>query len=219
MDIAGGEQKIRKKHRIKRLLGRLGRIRTWQLLIIVALLVPVSLTLLRLDNLRMERLRTDVLIADEENNEDALRHALHDLQHFVFRHMNTSTGPFFLTAAYTRDAEYAIANAPVDDQNIHREAADICDPRFNFRWSWAYVECMRSELERLAGTLTATDFTDLLPNPELYRREFLAPRWSPTASGLSILLILLLTIAIIIRLLIYVSLKIALSILNRQKSP
>ncbi len=147
MDM-GGEERIRDRQRVKRRLRGFRGWQTWQILLIAVLPLPLALTFLRVDNLRMEEKRDAVLAADQAGYEEELKSTLTDLQNFVFSHMNTSTGPFYLASAYTRDAEAVITTAPPADQNIYKLASDYCDPKFNYKWSFAYVECFEAELNK-----------------------------------------------------------------------
>jgi hypothetical protein len=212
-----GEVETRRKGRVKRALKSFGNWQTWQYLLVAAILLPLGLTLLRLDNLTMEEKRDAVLAADEADDPEQLRDTVKALRTWVFWHMNTSTGPFYLAAAYYRDAEAVIANATPADQNIYKAASEYCDPKFNYRWSWAYVDCMRDQLNQHAGSNDLADsLTARLPNPELYRREYLSPFWTPTPAGLVILVVAVLLLIVIVRIFTWLGLRIALAILKKN---
>ncbi len=214
----GGEierqERTEGKNRVKKWLRAFRNWQTWQWLLVSVLLFPLALTFLRLDNLRMEEKRDAVLAADQAASADQLASTLADLQDFTFRHMNTSTGPFYLIAAYSRDAEAVLGSGSPTERNIYKEAADYCDPKFNYKWSWAYVDCFEAELNKHGA---AVDLIANLPNPELYRREYLSPFWTPTLSGFTLLVTGLIFLIVFIRFLIWLGLRIALAILTKRQ--
>lgn len=120
------------------------KVKTWMLILIVILLLPIDATLLRLDHIRMTELRGKVLsvdasISENESDEDMeatdaeLRQALIDLKEFVFSNIvinvveengvskvTFGTGPFYLEHQYLRAATKALAEAEkivADDTN------------------------------------------------------------------------------------------------------
>ena len=121
------------------------KVKTWVLLLAVAVLLPIDATLLRLDHIRMTELRDAVLLADEkitndlddeeaEQSDAELAEALAKLKEFVFSHIvvnvveangvqrvSFGTGPFYLEHQYlraaTRALEEAEASAVADDSN------------------------------------------------------------------------------------------------------
>ncbi len=215
-----GEEAVERaaqRGKLKRALRQLTNWATWKILLVAVLLFPLALTLLRIDNLRMEEKRDAVLAADAAGDDAALVERLDELKAFVFGHMNTSTGPFYLVAAYTRQAENIVNSSSAPEQNIYKEASAYCDPKFNYRWSWAYVECMKDELNKHGSSAApGSDLAARLPNPELYRREFLAPFWTPTAAGILLLLAALLLIVVICRLISWLVLSVALKIIQKK---
>ena len=65
----------------------------------------VVVILLRLNNTGMVSRREALLAADEEGNSEITKERAADLRVYVNRHMNTSTGRFFLKGQYARDSE------------------------------------------------------------------------------------------------------------------
>ncbi len=205
------------RRNVKRRLRDMRKFATWKILIVAILVFPVGLTFMRLDNLRMEELRDAVDVADQKGDIPERTHALVELQDFVFGHMNTNTGPFYLRFQYERDAEASLAGTP-EYENIYKEASEYCQPKFNYRWSLAFIDCMTSRLEETTGSSSLEgDLMSRLPNTELYRREYRAPLWSPTWSGFTMLVVALLLLVVIIRFIVWLILRISLFFLQKSQ--
>ena len=208
---------------LQQALGRLKRVRIWQLLLILLPLLFVAATLLRLDHLKMVELRDAVLAADAAEDDTAIQSSLVALQEFVVSHIVVNiaeqngvqsiifgTGPFYLEHQYLRAANAAIEAAEaevVDDSNpygnIYATVSGICRPlAIQYGWAWnsqEYLDCWTSHL-------AAAD----VPSTELFRHNYASPIWAPTWSGWVILLCIILTLVIVVRFLIWCVLKIAL---------
>lgn len=111
------------------------KIKTWVLILIVVILLPIDATLLRFDHIRMTELRDAVLAADakisnDESDEEMaamdeeLNTALIKLKEFVFSNIVINiaeenglqrvifgTGPFYLEHQYLRAATRALSEA------------------------------------------------------------------------------------------------------------
>lgn len=233
----------KKSNHIRGLLRHFKAVQNWQLILILIPLLFVTATLLRLDHLRMVELRSAVLEADAQGNEDVLNDSLRNLQSFVFSHIivNTAesngvksiifgTGPFYLEQQYLRAANAAIEAAEsqlADDSNpngnIYAAVSAICRPlAIENGWSWnspGYLECWTSELAKYPATDNLeANLTADIPSTELYRRNFSSPIWAPTWSGWAILACLVILLIIIARILIWCVLRVALMIADRQIS-
>ena len=112
--------------KIKTVLGKIKkyRVKTWQLLIIIALLLFVDATLMRIDHIRMAEMRDDVLNADAAEDDAAVEENLSKLKEFTVSNMvinvvddngtqkiTFGTGPFYLEHQYIRAANNALAEA------------------------------------------------------------------------------------------------------------
>lgn len=193
--------------------------RTWQLVLILIVLLPVVLSLLRLDNVGMIQRRDAVETADEEGDEETLKTRLTELQNYVFTHMNADTGAFYLDKQYERDATAVLERAGQDivnndsnpNGNVYRKASEVCDPQFNVKYSQAHIACMMKELEKYPSMEEISD-TALaqLPDTELYRREYSSPLFTFGLTGIMLLLAGILAVVIITRFLIYLSLRVML---------
>ncbi len=115
------------------------RIKTWVLVVLLVVLLPVDATLLRFNHIRMTELRDAVLAVDARiganeseaeaaTNDKELASALIRLKEFVFSHIvvnvveengvqrvSFGTGPFYLEHQYLRDATRALEEA---EQNM-----------------------------------------------------------------------------------------------------
>ncbi|MDR2063522.1 MAG: hypothetical protein LBQ02_01880 [Candidatus Nomurabacteria bacterium] len=207
------------KNHIREGIKKVRPLRTWQLVLILIVLLPVVLSLLRLDNIGMLQRREAVESADESGNEEALKNRLIELQDYVFTHMNASTGAFYLDKQYERDAAQVLERAGQDlvnndsnpNGNIYKKASEVCDPQFHVKYSQAHIACMMRELEKYPSMeeISDTALADL-PDTELYRREYVSPFFTFGVTGATIALTAILAVVIITRFLIYLSLRIML---------
>ena len=199
--------------RVQRNIGRLQRVKTWQLVILLILVALVAATLLRLNNVGMIERRTAVKQADKTGDEQALADNLFALQRWSASHMNASTDTFYLEYGYERD----VKKATEKQQNLGgltgklvKEADAICKARHGNYYSSAYVYCFASERDRLSKRYPAADFSVETPKPELYRHEFSSPLWSPDFAGWSLVLCAVITLVIIFRIISLAILKLLL---------
>ena len=224
---------------VKRLLGHVKAIRTWQLFWIFILLLFVSATLLRFDHIKMTELRDAVLSADAEGDDEKLANSLNSLQNYTFNHiivniveenglrkLEFGTGVFYLEQSYLRAATVAMEKAAemeIDDSNpygnVYGLASSVCRPRAIANgWAWDnpnYINCFMEELAKYpVQTAEEGKVAALIPSTELYRREFVSPLWAPSASGFVILVASVLAVVIFIRLLIWLILEITLIVLK-----
>jgi hypothetical protein len=186
-----------KKH-IKRTLGQLQRIKTWQLVILLILFGFVSATFLRLNNIGMVQRREAVYIADKSGDNKVTQNRLYDLQRYVSSHMNTDMGKgVFLTATYNRDKQALLAQASNGPNgNIYVKAQQVCAPRYS-SWSPAYVQCTVNELAKYPAGTNLNDSVNLIPGP--YQFNYISPLWSPDFAGWSVLVCVVILIMIIAR--------------------
>lgn len=178
------------------LLKRIEKIRTWQLIVIFILLLAISATFLRLNNVGMVERRNAVISADESGDPEAIRLRLADLQTYVSRHMNTNlSGGVLLTVTMKRDQQSIVNTSNI---NVYKQADEKC--RANLAYS-VYFSCMTNYLNSIPGgqvvsqSLFSADKVQLI-----YTHNYISPVWSPDFAGWSILLALLVLILIIMRL-------------------
>lgn len=218
--MTGGTAASRRARR-ERGLKRLNQVRTWQLVLILILLLFVAATFLRMNNIGMVQRREAVLSADAEGDPEVLQNRLYDLQRHAAAHMNANTGVIYLQGAYDRAAEEAKTAAESEAQgggaNIYKKIEEeVCGPlaRANgWRWPDArYIACQRAELAKYPESQQGSGAVTL-PNKELFRHSFVSPVWSPDFAGFSVLLCLLVTLVIIGR---FISILILRALLYRH---
>lgn len=200
-------------------LKRLQQVKTWQLVLILTLMLFVSATFLRLNNIGMVQRREAVLSADKEGNADALQNRLYDLQRYAAAHMNADTGVIYLQGSYDRAAERAKKEAESNMQNggtniYQKIEEEVCGPQARANgWRWPdarYIACQRNELAKYPEAEQGNGAVSL-PNAELFRHNFISPVWSPDFAGFSVLVCLLITLVIAGRLIGVLILQILLS--------
>lgn len=140
----------------------------------------------------MNERRTAVINADKSGDEEALRSAIVDLQHYVTHHMNTNLGNgFFLSETYARDRDAALeaANGSSNpNSDVYQQASVECRTRWqggreSFRND--YVQCV---IERVGALAPQGDTASALnlPKADAYRINFVSPIWSFDLAGLSV---------------------------------
>ena len=225
---------MKKRGRIK-----FHRLKTWWLVVALVPLALIDATLLRLGHLRMVELRSAVLVADENENDEEIRESLEKLKEFVFgnivinivddnglKRVTFGTGPFYLEHQYIRAANEALERAEETlsgdsnpNGNIYQMASDVCRPQAIANgWTWNdpnYINCMMGEIQKYPA---ANDLQDTviaaLPSTELYRHNYASPLWAPTFTGFMILLTLVMIVVILIRFIVWIVLRLSLLFLH-----
>jgi len=180
----------------------LQRVKTWQLVILLIISGFIAATFLRLDNIGMVERRSAVLSADEQGNEEVTIQRLYELQGYVSGHMNTDLGRgVFLEASYNRDLEKWQAEQYGDrnpNGNIFKKAQEVCAPRFS-SWSTAYVQCVSDQLATYPSAEEIATETSK-PRQEAYIYSYASPLWTPSFSGWTVVVALVIALLIVIRL-------------------
>lgn len=188
--------------RVKKSIKQLQRIKTWQLLILLILMVFVSATFLRLNNIGMVQRREAVLQADKAGDDETMTDRLYDLQRYTVGHMNASTGTFYLEDQYKRAVKQTVDDAKQsnDSQPNYLAMADaICRPQFS-DYTQAYTQCVHDEQEKFKPNSIESTTTVSLPSASLYEFSYLSPLWSPDFAGWAVLVCLVIVIMIVARL-------------------
>ncbi|MBQ3452981.1 hypothetical protein IJG28_02160 [Candidatus Saccharibacteria bacterium] len=221
---------MKKRGRVK-----IHKIKTWQLLIVLVVLLFVDATLLRMDHVRMTELRDAVLTADASEDDAAVETALNELKDFVFNNIVINvvddngaqkvmfgTGPFYLEHTYIRAANRALEEAEKNmtadsnpNGNVYQMASDVCRPQAIANgWSWndaGYINCMTSEIQKYpAADELTSDIASSLPSTELYRKNYASPIFVFSLSGVMILITIIVALAIICRMFWWIILRLAL---------
>lgn len=196
-----------KKRRLQTAVDVVSKLKTWQLLILLVLMVFVTATLLRLNNLGMIERRNAVIEADKRGDKEEIRVALAELQNYVSSHMNADlAGGVYLQESYKRDSDAVLQQAQSSsnpNSQVYQQASVECRSRFqggveSFRND--YVQCVVSRVGALNQQQGGAASLQL-PKADLYRYNYYSPRWSFDLAGLASLLTLLLALLIGVRLL------------------
>ncbi len=237
---------VSKKKKSKKTLSKIFHISTWKLLLVLILLVFLGATFLRFDHIKMTELREAVLSADEQENYDEIRSSLKNLRDFTLSHIVFNiledngeqqvifgTGPFYLENLYIHDAKEAIAKQQAEIEkkgttdknphgNIFAKVAKICDGKARtYGWPYydkRYLNCYTTELAKYPSSESlTTDLEAILPSTESYRFDFASPIWYPCASGIILLIAVIIAIWAACRIIFWIVSSIALFLLNRGK--
>lgn len=185
----------------KSIVHHLVAIKTWQLILVLLLVLGVAAIFLRLNNTQTIEYRQAVIAADERGDLDATSNALTTLQRHISDHMNADAIPdVYLEGAYKREIERISRSIQSDrnpNGNVSQKADAVCRKRFS-GFSRAYVQCVADEQAKFKaqGDLVTKIET---PDPALYRYSFNSPLWTPDFAGWTLAVAALLVLAIIIR--------------------
>lgn len=168
-------------HKARHAHRRLVTLPVLALIVLIAASGYMSVRLLRHNNLTMVELRQAVVDADALGDKALIEQNLQFLQHYVSRHMNTST-KLELRSSYQRDAQarQQEAAARLGNVELYRLAESDC---LASGVSGAILaECINERLTGQAGNIVD------LPDARLYRYAFVAPYLSLDLAGLTIVI-------------------------------
>lgn len=210
------------------------KIKVWQLVLVLFVLLFVDATLLRNDHIRMTELRDAVMAADEDGDEVEIANALNELKEFTFSHIvvnvvdengeqkvELGTGVFYLEQSYRRDAEAALEEAEeqiTSDENqygnIYELANETCRPQAIANgWTWSsqeFINCMLSEIQKYPASENLEDtIRAAIPSTELYRVDYASPAWAPSGAGWAILATCVVAVILVWKILRWAFYKIA----------
>ncbi len=199
---------------VKQSIKRIKRVKTWHLVAVLLLMLFVSATFLRLNNIGMVQRREAVIAADQQGDDQAVENRLYDLRQYVMKHMNTNGSSVYLAERYNRDKANLVQQA-VNANNsnkdvINKKVDDICKPQYS-GYNQGYVSCFAREYAKYAPGSDPIS-TIKMPDPELYRADFASPLWSPDFAGFSVLACVVLIVVIIMRIISIIVLKIILKL-------
>jgi hypothetical protein len=207
------------------------KVKAWQLLLVLIVMLFATVTLLRLNNIAMTSRLESVLAADKSGDRQALEARLLELKKYVFSHITlgikqdgqgtqiySGTGTFYLENSYKRDSqavldEAAKVSAGNPNGNVYKKVADICDPiakQYGWRWpDQPYIDCFSRELAKF-NSASEVPLRVELPSTELYRLNYASPVWAPDFVGFSVLVCALLILVLLIKLILYLVLRVIL---------
>lgn len=211
---------VANKKQIRTTLKKISMLKTWQLIILLILVLFIAATALRLNNVGMDQRREGVYSADEAGDEDIIHQRLLSLREYSSSHMNANTGAFVLKNQYDRDSQKALADAQNKSEesespngNIYKKAAEVCDPQFS-GYSQAYMQCFMNELNKYPESGAVSDSV-VLPTAELYQYDFASPIWTPDIAGWTVLLAIIISVVIITK----ITLTVVLSMFLKRRAP
>lgn len=182
------------------------KIKSWQLLFLLAFLILCSVHFLRQNNLRMVELRSEVISADESGQDVASE--LTALNKHVFEHMNTAiVRPIELVNAYNVQAKAAIEAASRDSgRDIYSEAAQVCERR-----GVPLKSIAQCAADYAANNNPGTSVKEIvLPDKNRFTYTFATPVWTPDLAGFSILFTGVVFIWLVLRGIEYIAVRLVL---------
>lgn len=156
-------------------------------LILAVVSLGIGLNVLRQNNLRMIELRGVVTQADEQSGD--VEAALRKLREHVYAHMNTNLAsgdtairpPIQLKYRYERLVAAEKARAAGINEKVYTDAQAICEQLYPGSFSGGpRVPCIQDYV-------TQHGVQEQTVPEDLYKFDFVAPRWSPDLAGWSLL--------------------------------
>lgn len=188
------------KRKLNHQYKRIKPIKAWPFLVLSLFFLAIGIYSLRQNNYEMIRLRDAVVEADKKGGD--VEKALMELREHVHGHMNTnlSSGdfavkpPIQLKARYDKLASAEAARAKEQNKVIQAKAESTCAAQYpGVGFNSPRVACV-AEYMRVNSAQANS-----VPS-ELYKFDFVSPRWSPDRAGLSLLASVVLMLLFIIRL-------------------
>lgn len=173
------------------------RVKTWQLLIVLLLMMFVAATFLRLNNIGMEQRRDAAIKATDPGD---ARERLYDLQAYAMSHMNADTGTFYLEGLFSHDSQpitEEIQRETGMSASVNARADAICKP-LSTGYSKEYQDCMIREITQ-GGQVVDPLSLPKYPDQSLYRYSFYSPLLSFDFAGVSVIICLVILLIIIAR--------------------
>lgn len=176
-----------KKH-LHYLHKRLRIVNTWLFLLGAGFFTIVGVLALRQNNLTMVSLREEVVKVDQENGD--VDKALNELRTFIFGHMNTNLAsgdvaikpPIQLKARYDRLVADEQARVKLINQQVNTEAEARCRQQHPGDGpNIPRVSCIQQYV-------SANAIEEQPISSDLYKFDFVSPRWTPDLAGISLLL-------------------------------
>jgi hypothetical protein len=187
------------KRYLHHLWRKLQVVNPWLISILLLLSIVISIYSLRQNNLTMVRLRDAVYKADEQEGD--VETALKKLREHVYSHMNTdlTSGDFAISPPiqlkYRYERLLTAERERLEDINakIYADAQAICEQKFGQGLlKTGRVPCVQAYV--------AEHSVKEKPIPEqLYKFDFISPKWSPDLAGWSLVLSTLLLVLFLTR--------------------
>lgn len=176
------------KRALRHELRILKKVSYWWFFVAGVLFLFVAVLGLRANNQRMIDLRQAVFDADEQDGD--VETALRNLRSHVYAHMNTdlSAGenpvkpPIQLKYRYERLVIQENAQLNENNETVYTDAQNFCEQKIATGFSGRNrLDCIREYVDANGATVQEV----FIPE-DLYKFDFISPRWSPDLAGLSI---------------------------------
>ncbi|MCA9343023.1 hypothetical protein KC950_03380 [Candidatus Saccharibacteria bacterium] len=174
------------KRMLRRTWKRLKPINTWYFFGAFLLFLAIGTYAIRQNNFKSIELREAVLEADKNNGD--VEGALQELREHIHSHMNAglSSGtlqqPIQLKYRYERLLEQEQAKVAEQNKDLYASAQAYCESQFGAgSLRDQRVPCVQEYILANGG-----DAVSEIPD-DLYKFDFVAPRWSPDLAGWSLL--------------------------------
>lgn len=180
-------------------LGRkLKAIKLWQLVLLMAVLLLLTILALRANNINMVELRNQLLAADKSLDLAEVETAAERLRQYSQQHMNADTGQVALQNLYNQKVEQAFAAVNNDiDASGYSAATENCKSTLSQTGYQGYADCVAQAV----GLSESAFKTPQLPNPALYYLNYSSPPLSFDLAGLLSTLTFVVFLAIFFKLL------------------
>ena len=191
------------KRQLHHIWTKLRAIKPWYFLILAVLSAVVCSFSLRANNQHMISLREAVYASDLNNTN--VQRSLGDLQAYVVKHMNTdlSSGsnpvypPVQLKYTYNRLVEQQASAVSAASSQIYTDAQHYCEKQNSTDYYGTNrVPCVSAYVQSHPVAKAIT-----IP-AELYKFDFVSPRWSPDLAGWSLVVAILSSFTFTVTLLI-----------------
>lgn len=175
------------KRRLNHYLSRLKKMPFWWLAVASLLFFVTAIFALRANNQKMIELRAAVFAADEQGGD--VETALKNLREHVYQHMNTDLAagnnirpPIQLKYRYERLLAAEKARIESINSTIYTDAQNYCEQQISQGFSGrGRIPCIEEYVDSHGVAAN--------PIPEdVYKFDFLSPRWSPDLAGWSLVL-------------------------------
>jgi hypothetical protein len=172
----------------------------WYFLVGAFIFLAIGVYGLRQNNFTMIKLRQAVITADEKNGN--VEKALDELRTYVYSHMNTnlSSGqnaikpPIQLKNRYEKLVKAQEGSVEAYNKTVQQKGEAICAREFPaLGYNAPRVACVQDYVGAHAKTAA-----DEIP-AELYKFDFVSPKWSPDLAGISLLISSLLFLLFVLR--------------------
>lgn len=193
---------------IRKTMHIIQRVKTWQLVILLLLMLFVTATLFRLNNVGMVQRRDAAIKATDPID---ARARLYDLQKYSLSHMFAETGVFYLEGLYATDSKAVteqIQQMTGSTTTVNARADAVCKP-LSSGYSKEYQDCMIREITK-GGQVVDPLSLPQYPDSALYRYSFVSPILSLDFAGAAVVVCIVISLAIVSRAISLLVLKILL---------